>query len=226
MTRLSIALVTAMLLLSASTASATTHVREWTGTEALDAGAHGSSLKMEITNSNMDPMTDPIWLVVMTLDTNGFDGGRDGFNQIGFGAIKDWDLTTLMLLSVTGPGDVDLSGGWGGPIAGNITSGLGSPCTDMSNLFKVCVDGYSDIYSDSDINGDLVGEYVWTFQLTGGYVQGTEDWHWGGQYSDLGEAGAVDGWIISTDDFIIPEPSAALVFAMGFGVISAAQRKQ
>ena len=211
MTRLSVALVTAMLLLSASTASALT--LNFTAAESEAAGARGSLLSLEV-NQTGGTVIDPIWTVLMTLDTTSYYGTRAGFNQIGFGAIKDWD--SVLLISVTDPFSNDIASDWTTAQAGNITSGFGSPCTDHPDLFKICVDGYSDVKT-------LMGAYVWEFEIVGGDVQDIDEWHWGGQYSDLGMPGPTEGWIISA---VIPEPSAALVFAIGFGVISAAQRKQ
>ncbi|MCH7869308.1 MAG: hypothetical protein IH881_16565, partial [Myxococcales bacterium] len=69
MTRLSVALVTAMLLLSASTASALT--LNFTAAESEAAGARGSLLSLEV-NQTGGTVIDPIWTVLMTLDTTSY----------------------------------------------------------------------------------------------------------------------------------------------------------
>lgn len=229
MARLSIALVTSMLLLSASTASAVS--KTWTAQESLDAGAMGSILSMEINDISSD-LNDgnAIWEVAMTLNTFDYFGNtenqpRVALGQIGFGAIQHWAASSSnpSLISVTSPSFLtpDISSDWGpAAIAGNVSSAIDGPCVpSQQNAFKVCSEGYSNINADR-------GLYVWVFQVIGGDLQDKDEWHWGGQYTDLNAAGQTSGWIISTDDFIIPEPSAALVFAIGFGVISAAQRKR
>ena len=236
MSRLAIVLATSMLWLTVSTVSTATHVpdysRTWTAQESLDAGARGSILSMDITNMGTDPYSNTIWYVAMTLDTTNYVGYledplRVGFNAAGFGAIQHWDPSGVIpfnptLISVTGHSD-NLTDEWGDAEVGVINSGVDGPCASiLTSLtsFKICTEGYSDINAQR-------GEYVWLFQVLGGTVQDVDDWHWSGQYSNLGkEDGRVEGWIISTDDTIIPEPSAALVFAIGFGVISAAQRKR
>ena len=69
-----------------------------------------------------------------------------------------------------------------------------------------------------------LGDYTWDFLVMGGTMMDTDSWHIGAQYQNA--EGTSNGHIISTMTNPIPEPSAALVFVVGFGVISTAVRRR
>jgi hypothetical protein len=171
---------------------------------------------MEI--NDIGTVADPVfWSVSMTLDTRDYTGSRDGLNQIGFGAIQGW--SSAELVGVTDPLGNDLLGDWGIAVSDSVNAGAGGPCDTDTGHFKICVSGYSDVSTD-------LGKYkyTWNFEVKGGDVMGTGDWHWGGQYAD--GPGLTRGQLISTVSTPIPEPRAALVFAIGFGVIALGKSKR
>jgi hypothetical protein len=139
------------------------------------------------------------FLVTYTIDTTNYTGDRDGFNQIGFKAIKNW-TSGEVLTSPTDPVQT-----WNPVIESPIASN--SLCEKTKgNTDKVCVHGFVDITSG--------GEYTWTFRIYDGtLIMDTSEWHLGAQYSD-GHYRDV-GKIISASSAPIPEPTAALLFGMG-----------
>ncbi|MBW2693480.1 MAG: hypothetical protein JRE57_12750 [Deltaproteobacteria bacterium] len=139
------------------------------------------------------------FLVTYTIDTTNYTGDRDGFNQIGFKAIKDWTSGTV-LSSPTDPTQT-----WNPVIEGPIASQ--SLCsTAVGKTDKICIHGFVDVTSG--------GEYTWTFRIDDGtLIMDTSEWHLGAQYAD-GHYRAT-GKIISAGSQPIPEPTAALLFGMG-----------
>lgn len=166
------------------------------------AGCEGSGLFLSVEDEG------GTWLVTYTIDTDGYTGNRDGFNQIGFLAIKDW--TSVALVSA----DPDLAS-WSDPIEAPVNSN--SLCSNTNgDSDKVCIYGFVDITGG--------GEYTWQFRVTGGTLLETTDWHLGGQYAN--NANATSGKIISADvGALVPEPSAALLFGVGVLVLNRARRR-
>jgi hypothetical protein len=163
-------------------------------------GCEGSTLLLTVEDQPGDN-----WLVTYTIDTTNYTGSLSSFNQIGFKAISDWSSVTL----VSAPNG---TGNWSSifesPIASN------SLCSNVNGMSSmVCTFSQN---SALDITGG--GTYTWVFQVTGGSLLPTEDWHLGAQYAD--GLGPARGHIISATSPPIPEPSAALLFGVGAMVVT------
>jgi hypothetical protein len=184
-------------------------VAETYGACAPGDGCDGSTLFLSID----DDGGSGDWIVTYTINTDGYDDGRAGINQIGFKAIQGWDTNLSVVLS----SPTDPLPDWNPIVEAATNSGAGSPCNPLqgNKNDKVCVSGFVGITGD--------GEYTWTFKIVGGTVMAdTSDWHLGGQYANGG--GRATGKIWSTDGggTPVPEPTAALLF--GLGAILVARR--
>jgi hypothetical protein len=194
-------LVTLFALLVAGSASALTLT--WNSAFATaTANSQGSALSLSV-NPGVAAGT---WAVRLGIDSTNYFGSLPGLNQVGFGAIKNWTGVTL---------DSFTAGSWGTPVGAVVNN---SACTVGENHFKICVNGFTDVKA-------AAGLYEWNFTVTGGQVMVAEDWHLGGQYNS-DQAGSVNGNIISTGAAPVPEPSAALVYALGLGAVSLGLRNR
>lgn len=152
--------------------------------------------------------------VTLTLNTDSYTGTRTGFNQVGFGAIKNWTSVTL----VSDP--TSSSTPWASPVEANTSSN--ALCTNGTSSDKVCTHGFVDVQGG--------GNYVWKFQVIGGTLKtGPDDsWHIGAQFAD--RAGTARGKIISEAGSAtsppVPEPSAALIFSACVILISRNTRRR
>jgi hypothetical protein len=165
-------------------------------------GCEGSGLELTVEAGS----AADTWDVSLTIDTTNYTGSLPGISQVGFGAIEGWSSVSFV---------ADPGGLWGTPVASSLNN---VPCaSSQNNQHKVCVAGYVDVVTTP-------GDYTWDFLVTGGTMMDTDSWHIGAQYQNA--EGTSNGHIISTMTNPIPEPSAALVFAVGFGVISTAVRRR
>jgi len=148
--------------------------------------------------------------VTLTLDSSGYTGDRNGFNQVGFGAIKDWSSVSLDFSPVA------TTSAWSAPVEANTSSnGL---CTTGTSSDKVCTAGFSD-FGGSDV-------HVWKFTVTGGTLK-SDEWHIGAQFANA--AGPARGKIISEEGAPgspIPEPSAAMIFGLCAMVVARSARRR
>lgn len=181
----------ALVALFASPAFATTSLV----LDDCDAfGCRGSSISLEASTTSTG------YEITLTLDSTGYDEVRDGVNQAGFKAIQGF--TSVSLLSAP-------TAGWSNPIVAPINSNGDVCATSPSTSDHVCTAGFVDVIAD--------GPYTWVFQVVGGTLLPTSDWHIGFQYAD--GPGPARGKIISASGPPVPEPSAALVFAAGLGAV-------
>jgi hypothetical protein len=148
--------------------------------------------------------------VTLTLDSSGYLGSKDGFNQVGFGAIAGWSSVSLD----SSPGTTTTA--WSAPVEAN-TSAAGI-CTTGTSSDKVCTGGFAD-FGQGDV-------HVWKFTVTGGTLK-QDEWHIGAQFAD--GPGRSAGSIISeegTPGPSIPEPSAAVVFGLCAMVVARTSRRR
>jgi hypothetical protein len=153
------------------------------------------------------------WEVTYTINTDGYDDSRVGFNQIGVKVIKDWDTATLF----SAPNGV---GNWSSVFEAPINAN--SQCGNTNgNSDKLCIFAKNAIH---DVRGG--GDHTWVFHVVGGTV--AEEWHLGAQYASA--VGPARGKIISDEgvptDSVIPEPSAALLFGVGAVLVSRTVRSR
>jgi len=71
----------------------------------------------------------------------------------------------------------------------------------------------------------VVDSMTWTIDFGTEALLGDEDWHLGMRFEWVNPGNGKTNSALLSGFQVIPEPSAALVFALGFGVISAARRK-
>jgi hypothetical protein len=180
---------------------------ELTQNDCDSMGCEGSTLFLSVQEE-----AGGSFLVTYTIDTTFYTGDRDGFNQIGFKAIKGWTSGTV-LSSPTDPVQT-----WNPVIESPIASN--SLCEKTKgNTDKVCVHGFVNVTTNP-------GEYTWTFRIDDGtLIMDTSEWHLGAQYSD-GHYRDV-GKIISADGGAqpVPEPTAALLFGMGALLVARSTRR-
>jgi hypothetical protein len=167
-------------------------------------GCDGASLKITI-----DDVGNDMFLVEYTVITDGTQE-RDGLSQIGFLAIKDWDDAELL----EAPNGLSE---WSDPVSAPVNAN--SSCSNVSKKHnkKLCIYGYVDTEK---------GEYTWKFKFTGGYIVAEEDIHFGGEWAD--GPGPTQGKIISANlpGAAVPEPSAALVFALGTLIVGSRLKRR
>jgi hypothetical protein len=147
------------------------------------------------------------WEVTYTINTDGYNDERIGFNQIGLKVIKDWDSASLF----SAPNGV---GNWSDVFEAPVNAN--SQCSNLNgNSDKLCIFAENSLL---DIRGG--GDFTWVFHVVGGTI--AEEWHLGAQYADA--VGPARGKIISDEgvpsDGVIPEPSAALLFGVGSLLVS------
>jgi hypothetical protein len=73
-----------------------------------------------------------------------------------------------------------------------------------------------------DVTGG--GDQTWTFEVVGGTLLATTEWHLGAQYADA--LGTARGKIISAGGPAIPEPSAALLFGASALLVARSTRRR
>jgi hypothetical protein len=166
-------------------------------------GCEGSTLFLSVADTG-----GGTWQATYTINTDGYTGSLDGFNQIGFKAVSGWTSATL----TSAPNG---TGNWSSVIEGPINSN--SQCSNGGTTDKLCIYGQNSLLN---ISGG--GDYTWVFNIVGGSLLPTDDWHLGAQYADA--LGPARGHIISAegggDGPPIPEPSAALLFGVGALVVT------
>jgi hypothetical protein len=190
----------AFLLLSLGASAQAASITSVAVSDCDADGCAGSDLFLSVEDEGSGS-----WLVTYRIDTAGYTGSRDGFNQIGFKAVSGWSQATLL----------SADGVWSDPAESPIASN--SSCSKTKgNTSKVCIFGYVDITGG--------GEYTWKLRLEGGDLLEEEEWHLGAQYANA--PGTARGRIISTSPAeAIPEPSAAVLFGVGFLVLRQARRR-
>ena len=169
-------------------------------------GCQGVTLSLEVEDN------DDSYHVTLTIDADDYTGNRLGLNQVGFKAISNWTGVTLDLYP--DPDSDPLTDPWQLP-AENQAAVVSSNalCEKGTSSDKVCAFGFVDISEG--------GEFTWEFTLVGSTLLDPSDWSIGGQFAN--GPGPARGQIISA---AIPEPTAALVFALGFGIVSRAVRRK
>jgi len=170
-------------------------------------GCDGSTLYLSV-----QEVSTGGWDVTYTIDTTNYTGDRNGFNQIGFKAIKDW--TTGTVDSSPAGSITNWNPIYDDPIHSNSLCEGQANSTDM-----VCVFGFVDITDG--------GEFTWTFHIDDGtLIADSSEWHFGGQYAD--EEGEATGQIFSVDGggSVVPEPTAAMLFGLGAVLVAHNVRRQ
>jgi hypothetical protein len=174
------------------------------------SGCDGVTLYLNV--QEFEDNGDNYFIVTYTINSDNYTNGDElmGFNQIGWKAIKDWTLGdpgTTVLSSPTDPLDT-----WNPIFDDPIASG--SLCdTSAGDTDKVCITGYVDITGG--------GDYTWVFRIEDGTLMDTSEWHLGAQFAN--SRLRHKGHIISAE---VPEPSAALLFALGAIVVTRAARRR
>lgn len=161
-------------------------------------GCRGADLTLSV-----DAQDDGSYLVTYTINTDALNTANDkftGLTQLGFLAIKDWKTVELL----TAPNGIE---NWSAAVEAVVNSN-GSLCAPGDTTDKVCIYAQNEFL---DMSGG--GNYTWTFKLTGSTVLSTSEWHFSGQWSN--DVGLANGNIISAGAAAVPEPSAALLFAVG-----------
>jgi len=195
-------LVLALLLVPGLAAAGT--ITEYTLDDCDDQGCDGASLKITI-----DDLGNDMFLVDYTVTTDGTQSS-DGLNQIGFLAITGWDDVEL----TAAPNGLSE---WSDPVSA--PTNANSTCSNVkATNTKVCIYGFVDTTNPDD--------YTWSFKFSGGSIVAEEDIHFGGQWAD-GPAPTA-GTIISAGlpGETIPEPSAALVFAIGAVIVGSRVKRR
>lgn len=210
-----IAIATIGLIAISTSASAA----NWTLDDCDAFGCKGSTLELDVQQIGS---TDH-YNVTLTIDTTNYFGDKAGFNQVGFLAIRNWD--SVMLTSNPDGTLADFSD----PVSAPTNSNSLCDNTKSTNKKKVCSSGFAETTG---------GEQTWSFEVWGGTLMDVQDWHIGAQYADPGLVASISsgtgetiavrsqGDIISTGENAVPEPTAALVFAMGFGIVGSAVRRR
>jgi hypothetical protein len=192
------ALLTMFLLLTGSTSAQAT-------TFSLDdcASCAGSDVSLAITTSDGGATYD----VVLTLDSTDYTGSQDSIVQAGFKAFDGLTADDILAFSFS-------DGTWSDPeLAGISADGF---CSGGGDPGFVCSTGEANIVNDP-------GVYTFTYKIDGSNVTLLSNWSIKFQYCDSadydGGSGDCNGHIISEDGSAggppVPEPSAALVFAVG-----------
>jgi hypothetical protein len=168
-------------------------------------GCEGSTLYLSVQEE-----VGGSWFVTYTINTDGYTGDRNGFNQIGFKAIQGW--TTGTVLSSPVGSLTNWNPLYDDPIASNSLCDTSAGDTD-----KVCIHGFVDITTG--------GNYTWTFRIDDGTLI-SSDWHLGAQYAN-GPYRA-RGKIISAEGStsVVPEPTAAVLFGLGAIVVARSARRR
>jgi hypothetical protein len=205
MTRAYSALTTflvSLLLVGLSASSASALTTEFGGGD--DPSLHGATGSLSISGPIMEETGT--YDVVWSMDFAGYEGSVDDHQYLTHIAFKAFsDISAVTLESTT----------WDSAVSGtalypsNVNNG---GCTAGSNAKMVCVT------LDSDVDATMGGEFSARFSVTGDL--NLSEWSYRGKF------GPEDGWVISESAAPIPEPSAALVFAAGIGVISARMRSR
>jgi hypothetical protein len=182
-------------------------ITEYTLDDCDDQGCDGASLKIMF-----DDIGNDMVIVEYSVITDGTQE-RDGLNQIGFLGIKNWDSAELL----AAPNGVSE---WSDPVSAPVNAN--SSCSNVKSnggKKKLCIHGYVDTTKP--------GEYTWKFKITGGYIVGEDDIHFGGQWANA--AGPTSGKVISANlpgGAAVPEPSAALVFALGTLIVGSRLKRR
>ena len=173
-----------------------------------DGNCNGADLTLEVEQQGSN------WLVTYTIDTTDLDtdgGNRTGLSQIGFLVIKNWSDVQLQ----SAPNGL---GNWTDPIHSVIHANeLCEPT--MGNSSKVCSAAENSFL---DMTAPR-GKYEFEFLVIGGTLLETEEWHFSGQWAN--QVGPGPGDVIS-DGAPIPEPSAALLFAIGAVTVGRTVRRR
>jgi hypothetical protein len=186
-------------------AAASQAVTSLTLTNCDADGCNGADLTLAVEQQGTD------WKVTYTFDTTGYDDVKSSLVQVGFKVVQGWSTAELL----SAPNGV---GNWSDVMEAPVNSN-GSPCGSGGNATdKVCIFAKNNL-----LNVTTNGNYVFEFKLTGGSLMPTSDWHFGGQW---GDSLISRGSIISVDAAAVPEPSAALLFAIGAVTVGRSLRRR
>lgn len=158
-------------------------------------GCEGSSISLAVTE-NADGSFD----VDLGIDTSGYTGSRTLITSASFKAVSGLTVDDLTLVGTPG-------GSWSPALEQNINN---ADCSGEGNDFA-CTEGSVEIGPDT-----TPGQ--WSFHVAQGSLLPRSDWHIGFKY------GEGSGRIISATA-PVPEPSAALAFALGGLMVGAALRR-
>jgi hypothetical protein len=177
-------------------------------------GCEGSTLYLAVEDAVDYGYTEG-FVITYTIDTTNYTGDRDGFNQVGFKVIKDWDVTGNNDV-LSAPGD-PTGDSWDPVYDDPINSG--SPNSEVcqtsagDNTSKVCLNGFVNITAG--------GTYTWVIYLEEGTLMDVSEWHLGAQYANNRYRSV--GKIISAQ---VPEPTAAVLFGLGAILVTRSARRR
>jgi hypothetical protein len=153
--------------------------------------------------------------VTFSADTSGFV--QDPSKPVGFIQAINWSLpVTILTADLTGaPGDEAL---WDTGFS-NLSNG---GCGNDDKTQKICSEDAPTV-TEAALGGTLVWEYEITFDgvLDPNDLSGS---HVGAKYNNAD--GRVNGILTSLEAPAVPEPRAALAFAMGLAVVGTALRRR
>jgi hypothetical protein len=193
-------LLALFLLLIGTSASATS----LSLTDCDSQGCEGSDVFL-----NVESAGGGNYNITLSLDSTGYYGNNDGVVQAGFKAIQGASSVSLVSFS---------DGSWStAKFAGINSNGL---CSGGSEPGFVCTSGYANIETNKT--------YTWTFFVEGGTQLDVDSWAIKFQYCDSSDE-VCRGHLLSahsTGGAPVPEPSAALVFAVGLLAASSKLRRR
>jgi hypothetical protein len=173
-------------------------------------GCKGAELTLDVTDN-----LNGTYTVLYTIDTTDYNGPKNYLIQVGFKVIKD--VTNQELVAVSHGSTTD----WSKALLAPVNSD-GTPCTTKNGdgTDMVCTYAVSNLLS---AKSDQV--YTFQFLVTGGSILHESQWHFGGQW---GNTSPDKGMIISGSNGSapIPEPSAALLFAVGAVTVGRSLRRR
>lgn len=193
----------------------------FTAAECESMGCEGSSLYLKVEDGTDYGYTGG-YVITYTIDTTDYYGTKDGFNQIGFKVVTNWDLDGSNDV-ISSPTDLaDPPDDWKPVYDDPIASG--SECdTSAGDTDKVCLNGFVNIV-------DTTGEYTWVVYLEEGTLMDIDEWSLGAQYANsrYRTEGRDNGNIISTTSIgqPVPEPTAALLFGLGAILVTRSVRRR
>jgi hypothetical protein len=186
----------AALLFGLFASSANAMTAEFGGAD--DPSLHGTTGSLSITQTDTDTY-DVVW----GMDFEGFEGDvgdHQYLTHIAFKAFNDISSVTLDSVTWTSAvSAVDM------PLyPSNVNNG---GCDPGSNAGMVCIE--LDPFVDATNDGELMA----SFSVVGDLK--LSEWSYRGKF------GEENGWVISESATPVPEPSAAIVFAVGMMAVSA-----
>ena len=193
-----------VLISSAMAASAAT-ISSWTLTDCDDQGCEGAMISLTVE----ELPGDYLYRVTQGLNLTMYDSGSETpmttIQAIDWKALKD----VVEIHSFTAPG-----GDWDASLIDSNTTGAG--CGGSGND-KVCTQESNGGVDFDDLATDADGWSYWVYIVEAGGVLPVLDQSYGLDY------GPARGRLISAS---VPEPSALLVFGVGFGAVLPALRRR